>query len=284
MKRKRQAGCRCGCTCHATVIVHLRGCNSDKVEGGTVTIGDDTVDVDSYSDATFSLEPGTYTASGSGPGYTTSTTTFTVPSGCADTAATVNLSPDSDHVCCTCCAYSIRRKTAYLTDANGTWTGTSNGPCEWLFEATVTKHVGVVSWIVCDDGGLPPVVCYQPRLDCAGTDTLHYLYILRCEGGVWKMSGAAAAYIGYASSHGCDYSGPEDFCYANDPIPSSPGSVCPSHAGDVRTTTGAEFFNLTMTVDTACAIEEFALSATLPSWGSTPSDGPPATGDITVTF
>mgnify|MGYP001164726360 CR=1 FL=1 len=272
----------CCCTVTCTLEVRLRGCLSAKVPGGSVTIGATTISVDSNSNATFTLSPGTYTISGSGPGYTSGSTSVTIASNCTPTQATLTLSPDSDHVCCDCCTDKIARKVLYLTDENGTWTLTSTGGCTWTGTAYVTKTTGVVTWITCDDGGLPPATCYKSRLECGSTEAIPYFYAISCTSGTWKATLNYTAMVGTDVSHDCTSGSLADAnCYGNiEDAPSPPGTIC---SGGVNVAGGgATGTNINLSVDTACGIETLALSGTL-SWDSgPPPDGHPTSGDLTV--
>lgn len=272
----------CCCTVTCTLEVRLRGCLSAKVIGGSVTIGATTISVDSNSNATFTLSPGTYTINGSGPGYTSGSTSVTIASNCTPTTATLTLSPDSDHVCCDCCTDKIARKVLYLTDENGTWTLTSTGGCSWTGTAYVTKTTGVVTWITCDDGGLPPVTCYKSRLECASTDAIPYFYTVACTSNTWRATLSYTTLIGTDVSHGCASGSLGDAnCYGNiDDAPPSPGTICSGGVNVSGSNISGTDNNLS--VDTACGIETLALSGTL-TWDSgPPSDGHPTSGDLTV--
>lgn len=281
MRKHNSPGCPC-CSCEATFTVHLRGCLSAQVIGGSVTIDGATVSVDGNSDAVFTLGPGTYTIHGAGPGYDDGSTTVTIGSECTPTSATLNLSPDSDHVCCGCCVNKIARKVLYLTDGNGTWPLTYDASCNWRGTATVAKSVGTVSWILCDDGGLPNLPCYQSRLTCE-SDDVTYAYLLTCVGGTWSLYASADTFIGVDASHGCSYTALDwdASCYRASDIPPPPGSHCPITGVGVGTgVTDAQIVSLT--IDTPCAIEALSLHGALSSWTSPPSIGPPVTGDIYI--
>ena len=262
--------------------VRLRGCLSAKVPGGTVTIDGTAISVDSNSNATFTLPPGTYTIYGEGPGYTNGSTTVTIASNCTPTNVTLTLSPDSDHVCCDCCTDKIARKLLYLTDDNGTWTLTSTGGCQWTGTAYVTKTTGVVTWITCDDGGLPPATCYKSRLECAATEAVAYAYTLTCVGGTWTLVAFVDTLIGTDVSHGCAVGAIGDaYCYGNiDDAPASPGTTC---VGGIDVIGGGLTGTKTgMTIDTACGKDTLALSGTMTWDVAAPSDGYPTSGAVTI--